>query len=102
MSDWLKGLRPVHPGEVLGEDVIPGTRLSKKAFALRLGMSREALHNILSGRSAVTPVVALKLSRLLGTSPRFWLNMQQAYDLATVQKKRAAEIEQVQMLEIRA
>lgn len=99
MNMNIQGLRPIHPGEVLREDVIPGTGLSKTKFAEKIGISREALHNILVGKSAVSTVVALKLSRLLGTSPEMWLNMQQAYDLAVTAEDRRQEIERVEALE---
>lgn len=98
-NPMIAGLPPVHPGEVLREDVIPGAGMSKTAFAKRIGMSREALHNVLSGKSAVSTVLALKLSKLLGTTPELWLNMQQAFDLATVDKAKRAEVEKIEALE---
>ena len=100
MTSNLQGLRPIHPGEVLREDVIPGSGLSKTAFAEKLGMSREALHNVLSGKSAVSTLLALKLARLLGTSPGLWLNMQQAFDLAVVGAERDADIRKVEALQV--
>ena len=54
------GLPLVHPGDVLREDVIPDSRLSKTAFARQLEISREALPNILGRRSAVSPLLAHK------------------------------------------
>lgn len=98
MNDQIAGLPLVHPGDVLREDIIPDSRLSKTAFAQRLGISREALHNILGKRSAVSPLMALKLGRLLGTSAEMWMNLQQTYDLAVVAGERAKEIEQVEAL----
>ncbi|HTK71941.1 MAG TPA: HigA family addiction module antitoxin [Croceibacterium sp.] len=98
-NPMIAGLPPVHPGEVLSEDVVPASGLNKTAFAKRLGMSREAFYNVLSGKSAVSTVLALKLARMLGTSPELWLNMQQAFDLATVGLERRKEIEQVEALE---
>lgn len=100
MPTTIQGLRPIHPGEVLREDVIPGAGLSKSAFADKLGISREALHNVLSGKSAISTLLALKLAKLLGTTPQVWLNMQQAFDLATIAQDRGAEIEKVQPLEL--
>jgi addiction module HigA family antidote len=95
----IEGLPPIHPGEVLREDVIPGCGLSKTAFAAKLGISREALHNVLTGKSGVSTLLALKLSKLLGTTPDVWLNMQQRFDLATVGKDRSAEIAAIEALE---
>jgi addiction module HigA family antidote len=92
-------LRPIHPGEVLREDVIPASGLNKSEFAKRIGLTREALHNILTGKSAVSTVVALKLERLLGTSAQMWLNLQQAYELAVTAEAKRDEIERVEALE---
>jgi addiction module HigA family antidote len=98
MNSELAGLPLVHPGDVLREDVIPDCRLSKTAFAQRLGISREALHNILGRKSAVTPLMAHKLARLLGTSPEVWMNLQQAYDLAVVAAEKRAELDRIEAL----
>lgn len=98
-NSLLAGLQPAHPGELLRAEVIPGSGLTKTAFAKRLGISREALHNVLSGKSAVTTVLALKLARLLGTSAEVWLNMQQAYDISTTLAARRSEIDEVKALE---
>ena len=72
---------PTHPGEVLREDVLPVLRLSKTAVAEKLGISRVALYDILNERSGVSPEMAARLGKFLGTGPRLWLNMQSAYDL---------------------
>ena len=95
-NPMIAGLPPVHPGDVLREDVLPASGLSKSAFARRV---REALHNVLSGKSAVSTLLALKLAKLLGTTPELWLNMQQAFDLATIDAETRAKIEQVEALE---
>ncbi|MEO5705798.1 MAG: HigA family addiction module antitoxin [Alteraurantiacibacter sp.] len=99
--DPIAGLGPVHPGEVLREDVLPASGLTKTAFAARLGITRLTLHNVLVGKSSVSTVFALKLSRLLGTSPQLWLNLQQAYDLAVVSKEKRCEIDGIEALELR-
>lgn len=101
MPSMIAGLRPAHPGELLREEVIPNAGLTKTAFAKRLGVSREALHNVLAERSSVSTLLALKLARLLGTSAEMWLNLQQAYDLATIDPMKLAEIEKIESLEIR-
>lgn len=99
MNENTAGLAPVHPGEVLREDVIPGAGMSKAEFARRLSISREALYNILKGESAVTPIMALKLARLLGTTPDVWSNMQRNYDFAIALRDNKAEIDKVEALE---
>ncbi len=99
--DTIAGLGPIHPGEVLREDILPASGLTKTAFAERLGVTRLTLHNVLAGKSSVSTVLALKLARLLGTSPQMWLNLQQAYDLAVISKDKRSEIEGIEVLELR-
>ena len=98
MNSQIAGLPLVHPGDVLREDVIPDSRLTKTAFAQRLGISREALHNILGRRSAISPLMAHKLGKLLGTSPEMWMNLQQTYDLALVAAEQSTAIDRVDAL----
>lgn len=71
---------PSHPGEVLREDIIPATRKSKSEIARMLGISRQHLHDILAERKPVSPEVAVRLAKLFGNEPLFWIRMQGAYD----------------------
>ncbi|MGO4917664.1 HigA family addiction module antitoxin [Pseudogemmobacter sp. W21_MBD1_M6] len=71
---------PTHPGEILREDVIPATRKSKTEIAQMLGISRQHLHDILAERKPVSPEVAVRLAKMFGTAPLFWIRMQGAYD----------------------
>jgi addiction module HigA family antidote len=75
------GLPPVHPGEILKEDVLPGVGLSVTAAAKALGISRQMLHGILAGRKPLSAVMCLKIARLFGGSPEVWMRLQAAYDL---------------------
>jgi len=88
----LRGLRPTHPGELLREDVIPALRKSKTDIALLLGISRQTLHDILKEKHPITPQMALRIGKLCGNGPQFWLNMQNAYDLEAAEAEMAAEI----------
>ncbi len=85
--------QPTHPGEVLREDVLPALHLSVAETARQLRVTRQTLHRILSGRSAVTPEMALRLGRFCGNSPDLWLRMQHAHDLWNAQETLQAEIE---------
>lgn len=91
------GLPPVHPGEILKEDVLPSVGLSVTAAAKALGVSRQMLHDILSKRKPLSAVMCLKVARLLGGSPEVWMRLQAAYDLKMVEQdktvmKRVAQI----------
>jgi antitoxin HigA-1 len=81
--------RPTHPGEILREDVLPALGLTQGEIAKRLGVSRLTVSEILREKRAVSPDIALRLSRLLGTTPESWLNMQHAVDLWELEHARA-------------
>jgi len=74
-------VRPTHPVEMLREDFLPDYGLTVSRFAKALGVSRQTVNELLRERRAVSPPMALCLSRLFGTSPEFWLNAQRAVDL---------------------
>lgn len=80
-NSLLKGLRPVHPGELLREDVLPAVGRPKAEIARLLGISRQTLYDILNEKQPVTPAMALRLARMFGGSAESWLNMQRNYDL---------------------
>jgi addiction module HigA family antidote len=82
------GLPPVHPGEILKEDVLPSVGLSVTAAAKALGVSRQMLHDILSQRRPLSAVMCLKLSRLLGGSPEVWMRLQATYDLKMAEQDK--------------
>jgi addiction module HigA family antidote len=85
-------LPPIHPGEIIREDILPSTRLSVTAAAKALGVSRQMLHDILAGRKPLSTVMCLKLARLFGGTPELWMRLQAAYDLKkTEQNKRVME-----------
>src|SRR5271156_3109066 len=82
------GLPPVHPGEILKQDILPSTGLSVTAAAKALGVSRQMLHDILSQRKPLSAVMCLKVSRLLGGSAEVWMRLQATYDLKTAQQDK--------------
>jgi len=73
--------RPTHPGEMLREDFLPDYKLTVAGLAVAVGVSRQSINDLLRGRRAVSPEMALRLARLFGNSPEFWLNAQRAVDL---------------------
>jgi len=74
-------LRPVHPGEILKKDVVPSVGLSVTATEKALGVSRQMLHDILAERRPLSAVMCLKVSRLFGSTPEYWMSAQTSYDL---------------------
>ena len=72
---------PTHPGAFLREIILPAIGLPKTAVAAALGVSRQTLHDILTERQPVTPVMAVRLAAVFETTPQSWLAMQSAHDL---------------------
>jgi addiction module HigA family antidote len=93
-----RGLPAMHPGELLREDVLPALKRPRAEIARLLGISRQALHSILTERAAVTPIVALKLGKLCGNGPELWLNLQSRHDLERLSRERRREIAAVPTL----
>lgn len=77
----LKALRPVHPGEILREDILPAVDRSKAEISRLLGIPRSTFFGIVSEKQPVIPAVALRLARMFGGSADVWVRMQSRYDL---------------------
>lgn len=92
-------LRPTHPGEMLREDFIPDYGLTTSSFAEAIGVSRQTVNELLRERRSVTPSMALRLSRLFGNSPEFWLNAQRALDLWEAENQIRGAIHHIKPLE---
>ena len=92
--------RPTHPGEILREDFVPDYELTVAGLARALGVSRQTVNELLRERRAVRPEMALRLSKLFGNSPEFWLNLQRAVDLWEAEAAIKNEIQEIKTLHI--
>ena len=86
---------PTHPGVILREDVLPSLGLSVSETARQLRVSRQTLHRILAGTSAVTPEMAIRLGKFCGNGAGLWLRMQEAFDLWHAERRLAKEIDKI-------
>jgi addiction module HigA family antidote len=91
-------VRPTHPGEMLREDFMPDYGLSVPSIAKALGVSRQTVNELLRERRAVSPEMALRLSRLFGNTPEFWLNAQRAIDLWEAARAARRKLERISPL----
>ncbi len=94
----IRMVKPRHPGEMLREDFIPDYGLTAASLAEMLGVSRQTINEILRERRAISPAMALMLSRLFGNSPEFWLNAQREVDLWEARKRQEKKIRRIQPL----
>jgi antitoxin HigA-1 len=80
---------PTHPGLIIRHDCLEPLGLSVTAGAKVLGVTRQALNNVVNGKSGVSPEMSLRLSKAFGSTPETWLQMQLAYDLAIARKSES-------------
>jgi addiction module HigA family antidote len=77
---------PVHPGRIVRHDCLEALGLSVTEGAKVLGVTRQALNNVVNGKSGISPEMAIRLTKAFGSTAETWLRMQLAYDLATARK----------------
>jgi addiction module HigA family antidote len=91
---------PIHPGELVREDVLPALKLSVSEAARRLRVSRQQLHRILACTHPITTEMALRIGKLAGNGPGLWLRMQQSYDLWHTEQSLKDELEKIEPVEV--
>ena len=77
---------PVHPGRIVRHDCLEPLGLSIAEGAKILGVTRQALNNVVSGKSGISPEMAIRLTKAFGSTEETWLRMQLAYDLAAARR----------------
>ncbi len=77
---------PPHPGETVRYDCLEPLGLTVTEGAKALGVTRQALNNLVNGKSGISPEMAIRLSKAFGSSPETWLKMQLDYDLAQARR----------------
>lgn len=92
----MEMFNPPHPGEILKDIYMKDYNLSVTALALKLGICRKHLSNIVNCKVPITTEIALKLAKAFNTSAQVWLNEQQAYDLW--QAKQRVNLDNVEVI----
>ena len=95
----IAALAPVHPGAFLSGVILPALPHGKSEIARLLGISRQALYNVLDGKSEVTPDLALRLGKLLGNGGEFWMAMQVQYSLKVARARLVDELASIPTLD---
>lgn len=91
-------MQPIHPGEVLREDLLEPLKMSADALSKALLLPTSCVNDILQERGSITADIALRLARFLGGDPQSWLNLQQAYDLKVNEVAMKPVLEQIEPL----
>ena len=92
-------IRPVHPGEILREDVLPALGRPKTEIARLLGISRQTLYDILGEKQPVTAAMALRIGKLCGNGPEIWLDLQKRHDLRIAERELGHALDAIPRLE---
>jgi antitoxin HigA-1 len=95
-----RGPPPMHPGELLREEILPALNRSKTEIARLLGVSRQTLYDILDEKQPVTPGMAFRFGKLCGNGPDLWLNLQKRYDLHRAEQELGEMIKTIPTLEV--
>ena len=88
--------KPVHPGAILRDDVLPAVGLSVSETARRLGISRQQLHRVLACTHPITTEMALRVGKFAGNGPELWLRLQQNYDLWHAERRLKPELDRIE------
>ena len=86
---------PIHPGEIIKEDILPELSISVSEAARRMNISRQQLHRILACTHPISTEMALRIGKFAGNGPGIWLRMQQNYDLWHAEKRIKNELSKI-------
>ena len=94
-----RDIQPTHPGEMLREDFMTDYRLTVAELAEKLEVSRQTVNELINERRSVSPKMALRLARLFGNTPEFWMNAQRAVDLWVTERESKMDLERIKPLQ---
>ena len=95
----MERLANIHPGEVLLEEFLKPFELSAYKLSKDIGIPQTRISEIIKGRRRITADTALRLSHYFGTSPKFWLGLQDDYDLEEEELAKKEEFENIKRIE---
>jgi addiction module HigA family antidote len=86
---------PPHPGRIVRQECLEPLGLTVKEAAKRLGVTRQALNNVVNAKCGISPEMAVRLSQAFGSSPEVWLGLQMDYDLTRIEKEGGIRVKRV-------
>lgn len=91
-------MRPIHPGEILREEFLGPRELSANRLAQAIEVPANRITELVGERRSVSADTALRLSIVFGTTPEFWMNLQQAYELRTASQEIGPALKSIKPL----
>ncbi len=89
---------PTHPGEMLREEFLLALGITQRDLAAAIHVPYQRVNEVVRGKRGVTPGTALRLAKVLGTDPWFWMNLQLRWDLYHAQRSEAKQVEEINPL----
>lgn len=96
----MKKLNNIHPGEVLNEEFLKPLQISAYRLSKDINIPQTRISEIIKGRRRITADTALRLSKYFGTSPKFWLGLQDDYDIEEEQNQIIEELNHIEKIKI--
>ena len=92
--------RPSHPGALIRNVILPETQLTVSELAGRCGVARNTMSKLINERGDVTEDLAIRLSRVLGSTPRFWLSMQSKLNLWKLERENKRVYDKIERVHL--
>jgi addiction module HigA family antidote len=98
----MKRLRNIHPGEILNEEFLIPFEISAYRLSKDIAIPQTRISEILKGNRRITADTALRLSRYFGNSAKFWLGLQDDFDIEEENKKKGKDLESIEQFQSNA
>lgn len=94
----MKTMPPIHPGEILMTEYLEPLGVTQHRLAVEIGVPPRRINEIVHGKRRISTDTALRLARFFGTSERFWLNLQDRYDIEVERDRLGPTLDEIQPL----
>ena len=96
----MKKLSNIHPGEVLNEEFLKPLEISAYRLSKDIHIPQTRISEIIKGRRRITADTALRLSKYFGTSPKFWLGLQDDFDIEEGQNLISQDLNNIEQINV--
>lgn len=95
----MEKLKNIHPGEVLQEEFLKPMDITAYRLAKETFIPQTRISEIVRGKRRITADTALRLSKFFGTSAKFWMGLQDDYDLEEEKREKEEELNEIKPIE---